>query len=59
MLKPSYSLGSIYLGASPEDKELYRKIYAMKESNHAFHSMNQFLRHLIEFALEHDKEIKR
>jgi hypothetical protein len=54
-----YSLPSIYLGSSKEGRDVYEHVYdTLKATDKRFPSANSFLRHLIVYALEHDKTLQ-
>lgn len=54
-----YSLPNIYLGAGVEGQSVYDRVFTAAEANAAdYASVNQFLKHLIVYALDHDKSLK-
>jgi hypothetical protein len=55
-----YSLPSVYLGASKEGRNAWEYVYERYGANEErFPSLNLFLRHCVEYALKHDRSLKK
>jgi hypothetical protein len=55
-----YSLPSCYLGSAKEGRNLYERVYESYAANQSrFDSQNLFIRHLITYALSHDRSLKK